>query len=61
MVSGDHWSPIIYHLTFARVAVTSNDFQVGELFQRGGWIAARRLFGAVLPVLLEELNQALVA
>jgi type I restriction enzyme R subunit len=41
------------------LAVTSDDFQVGELFERGGWIAARRLFGAELPVLLEELNGAL--
>jgi len=43
------------------LGVTSDDFQVGELFERGGWIAARRLFGEELPVLLEELNEALVA
>jgi type I restriction enzyme R subunit len=40
--------------------VTADDFQVGELFERGGWIAARRLFGAALPALLEELNETLV-
>jgi len=42
------------------LGVTSDDFQVGELFERGGWIAARRLFGAELPVLLEEMNETLV-
>ena len=42
------------------LGVTSDDFQVGELFERGGWIAARRLFGEELPVLLEEMNEALV-
>jgi hypothetical protein len=41
------------------LGVTSDDFQVGELFQRGGWIAARRLFGPDLPILLEELNEEL--
>jgi type I restriction enzyme R subunit len=41
------------------LSVTSDDFQVGELFDRGGWIAARRLFGAELPGLLEELNERL--
>jgi type I restriction enzyme R subunit len=41
------------------LSVTSDDFRVGELFDRGGWIAARRLFGADLPALLEELNETL--
>ena len=40
-------------------ALTPDDFQVGELFDRGGWIAARRLFGEDLPVLLEEMNEVL--
>ena len=43
------------------LGVTADDFQVGEMFERGGWIAAQRLFGDELPVLLEELNEALVA
>jgi type I restriction enzyme R subunit len=41
------------------LGVSGDDFQYGELFSRGGWIAARRLFGAELPALLEEMNQAL--
>lgn len=41
------------------LGVTADDFGYGELFQRGGWIAARRLFGPNLPALLEELNEAL--
>jgi hypothetical protein len=45
----------------ANLSVTPDDFQVGEMFERGGWIAAQRLFGEDLPVLLEELNQVLVA
>jgi hypothetical protein len=43
------------------LGVTGDDFQYGEMGNRGGWIAARRLFGADLPVPLEELNEALVA
>ena len=43
------------------LSVTGDDFQHGEMGNRGGWIAAKRLFGAELPVLLEELNEALVA
>jgi len=42
------------------LSVTSDDFQVGELFERGGWITAGRLFGTELPALVEELNQAWV-
>jgi type I restriction enzyme R subunit len=43
------------------LGLTADDFDYGQLFQRGGWIAARRLFGADLPALLEELNEVLVA
>jgi type I restriction enzyme R subunit len=42
------------------LGMTADDFDCGELFQRGGWIAARRLFGSELPALLEELNETLV-
>ncbi len=35
------------------------DFQYGELFNRGGWYAAQKLFGGNLPELLEELNETL--
>ena len=41
------------------LGVSADDFGYGELFQRGGWIAARRLFGAALPALLDEMNEAL--
>jgi len=43
------------------LGVTADDFGYGALFERGGWIAARRLFGAQLPVLLGEMNEALTA
>jgi len=55
------WLDRIAETVGVNLSVTSDDFQVGELFERGGWIAARRLFGADLPVLLGELNEALVA
>ena len=42
------------------LSVSAQDFQHGELFQRGGWYAARDLFGEALPGLLEEMNEALV-
>ncbi len=54
------WLDRVAETVGVNLSVTSDDFQVGELFERGGWIAARRLFGADLPVLLEELNAALV-
>jgi type I restriction enzyme R subunit len=55
------WLDRIAETIGVNLSVTSEDFQVGELFSRGGWIAAKRLFGAELPVLLEELNEVLVA
>ena len=42
------------------LSVSAQDFQHGELFQRGGWYAARDLFGEALPGLLDEMNEALV-
>ena len=54
------WLDRIAEAIGVNLSVTSDDFQVGKLFERGGWIAARRLFGTELPVLLEELNEALV-
>lgn len=54
------WLDRIAETIGVNLSVTSDDFQVGELFSRGGWIAAKRLFGAELPVLLEELNEVLV-
>ena len=55
------WLDRIAETVGVNLSVTSDDFQVGEMFERGGWIAARRLFGEELPVLLEELNEVLVA
>ena len=53
------WLDQIASQVGVNLSVTADDFQVGELFRRGGWIAARRLFGADLPALLEEMNAAL--
>jgi type I restriction enzyme R subunit len=55
------WLDRIAEAVGVNLSVTSDDFQVGEMFERGGWIAARRLFGEELPVLLDELNEVLVA
>jgi type I restriction enzyme R subunit len=41
------------------VCIAPDDFDVGEFFNRGGRIAAARLFGKTLPALLDELNTAL--
>ncbi len=41
------------------MSVTQDDFQHGEFFARGGWIAARCLFGVALPILVDELNEEL--
>jgi type I restriction enzyme R subunit len=43
----------------ASLNVTPRDFQYGELFNQGGWPAARRVFGEELPELLAELNERL--
>jgi len=55
------WLDRVAETVGVNLSVTSDDFQVGEMFEHGGWIAARRLFGEDLPVLLGELNEALVA
>ena len=54
------WLDRIAETVGVNLGVTPDDFQVGGMFEHGGWIAARRLFGEELPV-LEELNDALVA
>ena len=43
------------------LAMTPDDFDLGEFFDRGGQLAARKQFGRSLPSLLEELNAVLVA
>ena len=42
------------------LAMTADDFDYGEFFDRGGRIAARKQFGRALPTLLDELNAVLV-
>jgi type I restriction enzyme R subunit len=53
------WLDRIAETIGVNLSATVDDFQQGELFDRGGWIAARRLFGVELPALLEEMNEAL--
>ena len=53
------WLDRVAEAIGVNLSVTSDDFQYGEMFQRGGWIAARRLFGADLAALVDELNEAL--
>ena len=53
------WLDRIAEAIGVNLNVTPNDFQHGELFDQGGWVAARRLFGGELPVLLDELNESL--
>jgi len=43
------------------VSIAPDDFDLGEFFNKGGRIAAARVFGQDLPTLLEELNTALGA
>ncbi|MBI3979354.1 MAG: DEAD/DEAH box helicase family protein [Chloroflexi bacterium] len=43
------------------LAVSLDDFDYGEFFNRGGRFGAMRMFGQGLPALLDELNLVLVA
>jgi type I restriction enzyme R subunit len=54
------WLDQIAETIGVNLSVQVDDFQHGDLFNRGGWAAARELFGEDLPVLLEELNEELV-
>jgi type I restriction enzyme R subunit len=53
------WLDRIAETIGVNLGVSGDDFEYGELFRRGGWIAARRLFGAELPALLDEMNEVL--
>jgi type I restriction enzyme R subunit len=56
------WLDRIAEVVGVNLSVTSDDFQAGELFERGGWVAAKKLFGGqVLPALVDELNEVLTA
>jgi type I restriction enzyme R subunit len=53
------WLDRIAEAVGLNLAFTQEDFQ-DYFFDEGGLLAARRLFGEELPVLLDELNEALV-
>ncbi|HEC35114.1 MAG TPA: hypothetical protein ENI39_01105 [Anaerolineae bacterium] len=55
------WLDEIVRLIGTQASVSLEDLDRGTFFQRGGRVAALRLFGDDLPRLLEELNLALVA
>ena len=42
------------------LAMTADDFDYGDFFDRGGQLTARKQFGPKLPALLDELNAVLV-
>jgi type I restriction enzyme R subunit len=54
------WLDEIARQIGVNLMLTTDDLNVGEFFNRGGQVAAARLFGAVLPSLLDEMNAALV-
>jgi type I restriction enzyme, R subunit len=53
------WLDKIAEHVSVNVSIAPDDFDYGEFFNKGGRIAAARLFGKGLPALLEELNSAL--
>jgi type I restriction enzyme R subunit len=54
------WLDRIAETIGVNLGVRAEDFGYGELFNRGGWHAARELFGEGFPQLLEDLNETLV-
>jgi len=54
------WLDEIVRLIGTQASVSLEDLDSGVFFQKGGRLAAQRLFGEELPSLLEELNLALV-
>ena len=54
------WLDRIAETIGVNLGVRAEDFQYGELFNRGGWYAAREVFGEAFSQLLEELNATLV-
>ncbi|HEU4321911.1 MAG TPA: DEAD/DEAH box helicase family protein [Roseiflexaceae bacterium] len=53
------WLDQIARQIAVNLSVESDDFEYGELFNRGGRFAAERAFGPALTTLLEELNREL--
>jgi type I restriction enzyme R subunit len=54
------WLDKIVETIGVNLSVTEEELNVGEFFSKGGLIKARQVFGVELPVLLDELNMALV-
>ena len=54
------WLDQIAETISVNLSVQAEDFQHGQLFERGGWYRARQLFGDEFPDLLKELNETLV-
>jgi type I restriction enzyme R subunit len=54
------WLDEIARQIGVNLSLKPDDLNVGEFFNRGGQVAAVRLFGAELPSLLDELNAKLV-
>ena len=54
------WLDEIVRLIGTQASASLEDLDSGIFFQKGGRVAAQRLFGEELPSLLEELNLALV-
>ena len=53
------WLDRIAETISVNLSARPEDFQYGELFNRGGWPAAREVLGDDFPALLEELNETL--
>jgi len=53
------WLDRIAETIGVNLGVRAEDFGYGELFNRGGWYAAREVLGEGLPELLAELNERL--
>jgi type I restriction enzyme R subunit len=54
------WLDQIVETISVNLSVRAEDFQHGQLFERGGWHRAGQLFGDEFPELLKELNETLV-
>ncbi len=55
------WLDKIAETIGVNLSITPEDFNTGEFFNKGGLVAAKRLFGQELPSILDELNTALAA
>jgi type I restriction enzyme R subunit len=53
------WLDLIARHVGVNLAISAEDFEYGEFFNRGGLFKARQLFGAKLEPMLDELNTVL--